>query len=77
MRSEPIISAPGSAPGIERLAYRLDEVARMLGVSRRTIERLRSAGRFPQPNGTAGKAALWTRASLVAWLEAGGSGRQG
>jgi predicted DNA-binding transcriptional regulator AlpA len=77
MRTETIISTPGPAAGIDRLGYRLDEVARMLAVSRRTIERLRSKGKFPRPDGTVGKAALWTRASLVAWLAAGGTGRQG
>jgi len=60
----------------ERLTWRLVEVARALGVSRRTIERERSAGRFPKPDLTIGKTPLWTRESLVRWIEEG-SGRKG
>ena len=63
-----------ASPAVERLAYRLDEVAAALGVSRRLIERERSAGRFPQPDLTIGRAPLWTRKTLVRWI-AGGGGR--
>ncbi len=38
-----------AVPIPERLLYRLDEIAGLVGVSRRTIERQRSAGRFPPP----------------------------
>jgi hypothetical protein len=55
-----------------RLTYRLGEVARSLGVSRRTLERERSAGRFPPPDLTIGKAPLWTRETLVRWVGEGG-----
>ena len=65
--------APG--PAVERLAYRLNEVAKALGVSRRLIERERSAGRFPRPDLTIGRAPLWTRETLARWI-AGGGGRQ-
>ncbi len=34
-------------PPVDRMTLRLDEVAAALGVSRRVIERERSAGRFP------------------------------
>jgi hypothetical protein len=37
-------------PSVERLAFRIDEVAESLGMSRRAIERERSAGRFPLPD---------------------------
>ena len=44
--------AAGRLPGVHRLseaalAWRLDAVAKALGISRRTLERERSAGRFP------------------------------
>jgi len=64
-----------ASPAVERLAYRLDEVAKALGVSRRLIERERSAGRFPRPDLTIGRAPLWTRETLARWI-AGGGGRQ-
>jgi hypothetical protein len=41
-------------------------------VNRRTIERLRSAGKFPKPDLHVGKAPLWKPASVVAWVERGG-----
>jgi excisionase family DNA binding protein len=52
---EPVVSGPraeeGSAPGVSagglpRLAYRVSEVARMLGVSEKTVRRLIARGFF-------------------------------
>jgi predicted DNA-binding transcriptional regulator AlpA len=57
---------------LERLTYRLGEVASLLGVSRRTLERERSAGRFPKPDLAIGKAPLWTRETLAHWIAEGG-----
>ncbi len=54
--------------GHARLAYRLDEIAELLGVSRRSIERERSAGRFPKPDRKVGKMPLWTPATLDKFL---------
>ena len=56
---------------IQRLALRLDEVAAALGVSRRTIERERSAGRFPKPDLHLGRMPLWTIATVHRWTEGG------
>lgn len=75
-----MIAAPKSgpinpAPNIERIAYRIDEVADALGVSRRTIERERSAGRFPQPARYIGKVPLWSREALELWIAEGGRPR--
>jgi predicted DNA-binding transcriptional regulator AlpA len=58
---------------VERLTYRLDEIAESLGVSRRTIERERSAGRFPKPDLRIGRAPLWTRETLTRWIAEGGA----
>lgn len=55
-----------------RLAFRLDEVAESLGISRRTIERERSAGRFPRPDLHIGKMPLWTPETIRRWVEGGG-----
>jgi predicted DNA-binding transcriptional regulator AlpA len=57
---------------VERLAWRLDEVAATLGVSRSTIERERRAGRFPRPDLTVGKMPLWRPATIRRWVEEGG-----
>jgi predicted DNA-binding transcriptional regulator AlpA len=51
-----------------RLALRIDEIATAIGVSRRTIERERSAGRFPAPDRMIGRAPLWRPSTLEAWL---------
>jgi predicted DNA-binding transcriptional regulator AlpA len=59
-------------PGPERLAYRLAEAAVALGLSRRTIERLRASGRFPKPDLRVGKVPLWSRQTLIAWIKEGG-----
>jgi hypothetical protein len=59
-------------PRIEPLAYRIDELADALGVSRRAIERERAAGRFPKPDLVIGKMPLWGVETVRAFLERGG-----
>ena len=66
--------AMNSADVPNRLTYRIAEVAIMLGVSRRTIERELSAGRFPRADVRVGKSPLWSRETLTRWI-AGGGGR--
>lgn len=65
-------SALDSLPPIERMTLRLADVAKALGISRRTIERERSAGRFPKPDLHIGKAPLWRPETIRAWIERGG-----
>ncbi|WP_435009927.1 helix-turn-helix transcriptional regulator [Tundrisphaera lichenicola] len=55
-----------------RLTLRLDELAKAIGVSRRTIERERSAGRFPAPDIKVGKAPLWKPETILKWIDGGG-----
>ena len=59
-------------PVAERLALRLDELPAALGVSRRTLERERSAGRFPRPDLTIGRIPLWRPETIREWVERGG-----
>ena len=68
--ADPTHEAP--APPATRLALRLDEVARALGVSRRAIERERSAGRFPRPDVVIGRMPLWRPETIRQWIEGGG-----
>ena len=68
--ADPTHDAP--ARPATRLALRLDEVARALGVSRRAIERERSAGRFPKPDLTIGRMPLWRPETIARWIEGGG-----
>ena len=55
----------------QRKALRLDELAEALGISRRSIERLRSSGRFPKPSRVVGRMPIWSLASIDEWLEGG------
>ena len=73
--SDIVTDAPGPIKGgpVDRLTYRLAEVADLLGVSQRTIERERAAGRFPRPDCRIGKAPLWTRETLTRWITDGGA----
>jgi predicted DNA-binding transcriptional regulator AlpA len=57
---------------IEPVVYRLNDLSRALGVSRRTIERLRSAGRFPRPDAHIGKAPVWQPETIRRWVAEGG-----
>jgi len=54
-----------------RLALRIDDVALMIGVSRRLIERERSAGRFPMPDRKLGNCPLWRVETIRDWLNGG------
>jgi predicted DNA-binding transcriptional regulator AlpA len=74
----PLEDTPPEAPEFwetpsGRLALRLAEVAESLGISRRTLERERSAGRFPPPDLHIGKAPLWKPETIRDWLDKGGS----
>lgn len=58
---------------VERLTIRMDELAAALGVSRRVLERERSAGRLLKPDLKIGKIPLWRVDSVRAWLANGGA----
>ncbi|MFI5458037.1 MAG: helix-turn-helix transcriptional regulator [Isosphaerales bacterium] len=68
----PDTSNPSQLSQAEKLVYSMTEVARVLSVCRRTIERERSAGRFPKPDLHIGKRPLWTKESLLRWIANGG-----
>jgi predicted DNA-binding transcriptional regulator AlpA len=63
--------APTADPYASRLTLRLDELAAALGVSRRSIERERSAGRFPRPDVQFGRSPLWRVETIRQWLGGG------
>lgn len=56
----------------ERLTLRLGDIAKAPGISRRPLERERSAGRFPPPDLHIGKMPLWRPETIRAWIEQGG-----
>jgi predicted DNA-binding transcriptional regulator AlpA len=53
---------------VERLTLRLDDLAAALGVSRRALERERSAGRLPRPDLVIGRMPLWRPETIRAWI---------
>jgi excisionase family DNA binding protein len=57
---------------IIKLAWSADDVARLLGLSRRWIERELSAGRFPAPDLRCGRRILWRPETVRAWVAKGG-----
>jgi hypothetical protein len=59
-------------PRVERLTYRIEDLADALGVSRRFFERARAAGRLPKPDLRLGKVPLWRVETIRTWLERGG-----
>ena len=59
-------------PRVEPMALRLDELANAIGVSRRALERERTAGRLPKPDLRVGNMPLWRVETIRAWLERGG-----
>lgn len=52
------------------------QLAEMLATTRESISRMLAAGRLPQPSRLAGGRGLrWSRAEVMAWVEAGMPGR--
>ena len=53
-------------PGVKII--RFSEVCRVTGLSRSTIERLRSKGKFPTPLLLGGRAIGWPDSAIYDWL---------
>jgi hypothetical protein len=70
--TEPAASSPCGRTTIDRLTYRIDDLAAALGVSRRVLERERSAGRLLKPDLRIGRIPLWRIDSIREWLARGG-----
>ena len=50
----------------------LEDVARILNASRRSVERLISSGRFPRPDLRIGRMPRWKPETIRGWIEKGG-----
>jgi excisionase family DNA binding protein len=50
----------------------MDDLAALLRCNRRTLERLRSAGKLPQPDIHIGRMPRWKRSTIETWVERGG-----
>ncbi len=60
----------GADAGTQALCLGIAEVARMLGVSERHVERMDASGKLPCPV-RLGRAKRWLRADIDVWLAAG------
>ncbi len=68
-----VVSTQGkqaSPTGIPELCLNIKQLASVLGVSSRHIERLDSSGKLPKPL-RLGRAKRWRTSEIEAWLEAG------
>jgi excisionase family DNA binding protein len=62
---------PSLASAIEPLIT-VTDLARLLVCDRRTIERLRAAGKLPPPDLKIGRLPRWKRSTIELWIERGG-----
>jgi predicted DNA-binding transcriptional regulator AlpA len=75
VRNDPRHEAAVPTEQLPKLAYRIDEVAKALSVGRRTIEKLRAAGRFPKPDRHIGKCPVWAPQTIAQWVQQRGDDR--
>jgi predicted DNA-binding transcriptional regulator AlpA len=66
-----VLDAPAAGHVIEPL-LKIVDLARILGCSRRLVERMRAAGKLPRPDVKIGKMPRWKRDTILRWIEDGG-----
>jgi excisionase family DNA binding protein len=64
-------------PVRDKLLWSLDDLAALLGLSRRMLERMLSAGRLVGPDIRCGRRCLWRPSTIHAWIEQQGGGAHG
>jgi predicted DNA-binding transcriptional regulator AlpA len=65
----------GAVPIHERLAWDLNDLEALTGISRRSWERWKSAGKLPRPI-RIGRRVLWPSESIRRWLQEQAAGRE-
>ena len=68
------MSTNAALPPVEKLLWGIMEVAAALGIARRTLERMISAGQFPKADLHIGRMPKWRRETVAGWIERGGTG---
>ena len=63
-----------AAAGIEPMLS-IDDLAAALACDRRTVERMKSAGKLPPPDMKVGKMPRWKPATFRQWVDAQAKGR--
>ncbi len=69
------MNATQTSTSSDQLVLTPTDAARVLGVSRATFFKMHSAGKLPLPVYLTSRCPRWSRAELVAWLEAGAPDR--
>ena len=64
--------APANPIGTIEPLLSVDDLARVLNGSRRTVERMRAAGKLPRPDLHIGKCPRWKPETIRQWIEGGG-----
>lgn len=62
-----LAEALAPAPALEPLLG-VNDVADLLSIGRRTVERMRSAGKLPRPDLHVGRLPRWQTATIRGWL---------
>jgi predicted DNA-binding transcriptional regulator AlpA len=72
--ADAVLNCNPVVPLRDRLAWSLADVARLLGLSRRHLERLRKDGSMPPPDIQLGRrrVLLWRPATINRWLDSQG-----
>jgi predicted DNA-binding transcriptional regulator AlpA len=75
-KNGPVTSAPShkTEPEFEPMLA-AKEIAHILGISRRTFDRMRAAGKAPPADFREGKIARWSPATIRTWLKDRQAGR--
>jgi hypothetical protein len=66
------VPPPEADPPLSDRLWSIDDIAAYLNVSRRGVERLKSAGRLPRPTVVIGRLPRYAPAEIIAWAERGG-----
>jgi excisionase family DNA binding protein len=70
-RTRPTSTAQFQTTAVCEQLLRPDDVARVLNIGKRTLERWLSSGRFPRPDIQVGpKICLWRPSTVQRWIEA-------
>lgn len=60
-----------AVPDIESELLRKRESAKLTGLTERTLDKLRDAGRFPKPIALSKRTLRWRRSDLLTWISNG------
>jgi hypothetical protein len=63
--------AAGTPAPVERLCFRIRDIATATGLSQASVERLRASGKLPPPDLVVGRVPLWRVETIRRWVEGG------